>query len=184
MYPCSVACKEWAAVCAALAAGRQTILLRKGGIDEGPNGFRVAHNRFWLWPTQFHQQPEQLHPADAHWLTAARVWQTHEQRVALPLLAEVHGVHELATEAAAVELAPEQILAVETVRQRFYYRQPGLFVLVLRVFIPPRPHWIDDLPEYAGCKSWVPLAAACETIDLKPALSEEEWQQMIERIPR
>ncbi|NBS89997.1 DUF1802 family protein, partial [bacterium] len=32
-----LACKEWASVCAALASGRQSILLRKGGIAE-PTG--------------------------------------------------------------------------------------------------------------------------------------------------
>ena len=28
--------KEWAAVCAALDSGRQTLILRKGGLHEGP----------------------------------------------------------------------------------------------------------------------------------------------------
>jgi hypothetical protein len=43
---CSIAFKEWAAVCEALAAGRQTIILRKGGIQEGREGFRVQHGEF------------------------------------------------------------------------------------------------------------------------------------------
>ena len=50
----AIALKEWAAVCEALAAGRQTILLRKGGIAEGPGGFRPEHSEFWLLPTWFH----------------------------------------------------------------------------------------------------------------------------------
>ncbi len=58
----NIAFKEWAVVCAALAAGRQTIILRKGGIDEGREGFRVAHYEFWLLPTRFHQDPSQLTP--------------------------------------------------------------------------------------------------------------------------
>ena len=33
---CSIAFKEWAGVCAALAEGRQSLIVRKGGIAEGP----------------------------------------------------------------------------------------------------------------------------------------------------
>ena len=51
----NIAFKEWAVVCAALASGRQTIILPKGGIDEGREGFRVKHREFWLLPTRFHQ---------------------------------------------------------------------------------------------------------------------------------
>jgi hypothetical protein len=59
---CRIAFKEWAVVCRALAEGRQSIILRKGGIHEGRDGFRVEHREFWLFPTQFHQRPEQLVP--------------------------------------------------------------------------------------------------------------------------
>ena len=46
-----IAFKEWAVVCAALASGQQSLILRKGGIHEGRDGFRVAHREFWLFPT-------------------------------------------------------------------------------------------------------------------------------------
>ena len=32
----------------------------KGGIHEGLDGFRVEHREFWLFPTEFHQQPSEL----------------------------------------------------------------------------------------------------------------------------
>ena len=44
----NVAFKEWAVVCAALASGRQTIILRKGGMEEGRDGFRVEHGALVL----------------------------------------------------------------------------------------------------------------------------------------
>jgi hypothetical protein len=50
-----IAFKERAADCHALAAGMQTIILRKGGIHEGCAGFRVAHSEFWLFPTYLHE---------------------------------------------------------------------------------------------------------------------------------
>ena len=43
---CAIAFKEWAGVCQALGDGRQTIIVRKGGIDEGPAGFRPEHRGF------------------------------------------------------------------------------------------------------------------------------------------
>ena len=52
--------KEWAVVVDALGRGIQTVILRKGGISVGPGGFQVAHNRFLLFPTLFHQQRESV----------------------------------------------------------------------------------------------------------------------------
>ncbi len=54
---CAVAFKEWSGVCDALADGRQSILLRKGGIREEPGAGRFVpeHREFWLYPTGVHQ---------------------------------------------------------------------------------------------------------------------------------
>src|SRR5690606_13104622 len=60
--------KEWAAVCAAIAAGRQTVLLRKGGIQERDTIFEPDHRAFWLLPTRFHQSPEELTPDATEWI--------------------------------------------------------------------------------------------------------------------
>mgnify|MGYP003343766761 CR=1 FL=1 len=59
----AVAFKEWAVICAELAAGRQSVILRKGGISEGAGGFRVEHPAFLLFPTLYHQQREKVLPA-------------------------------------------------------------------------------------------------------------------------
>ncbi len=47
--------REWAATCEAIARGEQIVLIRKGGIAEGPDGFAVEALRFALLPTLFHQ---------------------------------------------------------------------------------------------------------------------------------
>lgn len=52
------ALKEWAVVVDALGSGQQIILLRKGGLREGPGGFAVAQPEFLLFPTLFHSQLE------------------------------------------------------------------------------------------------------------------------------
>ena len=48
----SDAFKEWAVVCEALGDGRQSIILRKGGIAEGREGFAFAHGEFFLFPAR------------------------------------------------------------------------------------------------------------------------------------
>ena len=50
--------KEWAVICEALAQGQQAIILRKGGIAEHDDEFRVEQTRFWLYPTYVHQQKD------------------------------------------------------------------------------------------------------------------------------
>ena len=57
---CAVAFKEWAGVCDALSSGRQSLILRKGGVSEGPGGFRPEHPAFWLYPTHVHEAEQGL----------------------------------------------------------------------------------------------------------------------------
>ena len=59
--------KEWQVIVEALGAGEQILILRKGGIAEGREGFSVQESRFWLFPTQFHAQLEKTKPAAAKW---------------------------------------------------------------------------------------------------------------------
>src|SRR6202140_1862597 len=54
-----IAFKEWAVPVRALAEGEQLITLRKGGIREPGKPFRLAHERFFLYPT-FNHQPGDL----------------------------------------------------------------------------------------------------------------------------
>lgn len=160
-----IALKEWAIVTEALRRGTQRILLRKGGISEGPNGFQVEHNEFWMFPTQFHQTSDQVRIEVADQLPSVPV--PPAGRVPLDVYAVVTGVEFCQDEAEVLRRVPEQILSEETVRDRFRYRTPGLFVVSLEVFVAEAIHWIDDRPAYAGCRSWVPLEEEISTDGLK-----------------
>ncbi|MGL4465497.1 MAG: DUF1802 family protein, partial [Planctomycetia bacterium] len=72
MNLCKIAFKEWAVVAAALADGRQSLIVRKGGIHERGGVFTVEYDRFWLYPTQFHQDAGKLTPAAADLAAALR----------------------------------------------------------------------------------------------------------------
>ena len=54
--------KEWATVVKALEYGKQTVILRKGGILETASGFRVESKKFLLFPTWEHQETKHVKP--------------------------------------------------------------------------------------------------------------------------
>ena len=61
--------KEWAAAVHALLDGRQTVLLRKGGIGE--KRFAVESGEFLLFPTVAHSHAERVRPEHRDLLDAA-----------------------------------------------------------------------------------------------------------------
>jgi hypothetical protein len=52
--------KEWALVCNALGERKQSVIIRKGGIAEGRDGFAFRHREFFLFPTFFHEQVDRV----------------------------------------------------------------------------------------------------------------------------
>lgn len=176
-FACSIALKEWAVICRALETGQQTLLLRKGGIAEGQGGFRPEHERFWLYPTQFHQTAEQLTPETASLLTSAQELRLSNNDLMLRSLAVVEQVEYLTN--------LEQILALqglhgwseEVVRQRFAYRKAGLFLFLLRVYRTAQMHAVTETAGMAGCKSWVELPDALPTGLLAPVLSDPQFAE-------
>ncbi len=175
--------KEWAVVCAALAAGRQTLILRKGGIHEGREGFHVEHREFWLFPTNFHQQRDEIIP-EAWPLLEGVQSRGQPFGLSLDLYAVVEDVYHVLDRAALARLSGRHVWSESTVEQRFQYRTPGLFVLVARVFRRPTPIVIADSPHFAGCKSWVDLPTLLPTSDLHPVFDDESFEKQRLEIQR
>lgn len=178
----NIAFKEWAVVCAALETGRQMIILRKGGIDEGREGFRVKHNEFWLLPTRFHQDASQIVP------DALPLWQQVQElqsatgsasvppdKFQIDLYAVVKEVFEIRDLSVLQRLAGEHILSNETVEQRFHYRHPGLFVLAVRIYRIQQPFEVANSDYIAGCKSWVELPAPLSTAGAVTVLDDASF---------
>jgi hypothetical protein len=173
------ALKEWAAVCAALESGRQTVLLRKGGIEEGPDGFRPEHNEFWLLPTRFHQSADELTPAGAALLHEVEAAQPPAGTLRLDLYGCVTDVLRIEKESDLAALEGLHILSEETVRDRFHYRTPGLWVLAARIFRRTDPFELTESPHIAGCRSWVDLRNKLPTAGLKPVLADAEFVEAV-----
>src|SRR5690348_1130846 len=114
-----IAFKEWAAVCEALAAGAQVLILRKGGIHEGREGFRVAHPEFWLFPTYVHEAAAGLEPDAELFLQRAQAARPREGMLRLAQYAVVHEAVEVHSEPQLTALAGQQVWSAKTVGERF-----------------------------------------------------------------
>lgn len=164
-----VALKEWAVVCEALRRGRQSLLLRKGGIRE-PNAdrsFHAEHRSFVLLPTHFHARDagrERDLVPEVHDELFELQALSEQARLSGPtaplrftLYAEVTAQWELRELAPLQALAGLHVLSDACVTDRFHYRRPGLWALHLRVHRLAEPVELPDRPGYAGCVSWVHL---------------------------
>ncbi len=181
---CDIAFKEWAAICEALAIGQQTIILRKGGIHEGHAGFRVAHRHFWLFPTYLHQEADREKLVPEAWpvLKSTAEERLADDRIPLNLLAVVTDVIELQDEQQLPQLAGWHWWSARTVLERFHYRQPGLFLLLVRTYKTPAVMEIPNSPHFAGCRSWVELPQPISTASLTPVIPESEFQRLRTKI--
>lgn len=175
---CSAALKEWAVAIDALGTGRQSLIIRKGGIREQGNRFEVAFPEFLLFPSFEHQQRELLRhdvaremhdilddTADPRWLTFthfARVQRTY-------LVAEAEELD---------ALAPFHIWTPQYAEKRLRWRpKVPLTAMVLRTYELPTPKRVEMRHEYAGCKSWLPLLDTVTVDAMTPALTDYEFER-------
>jgi hypothetical protein len=174
----SIALQEWSAVCHGLLTGQWLLGLRKGGIHERHGGLFVPeHEKFALLPTLLHQDSARLRPGVAlgeappagrllmsGWCRIERVWQ----------------VRDLARAQALGEHLP---FTADEVARRFAYREPGVFVLLLRAWRLTEPLTIADDPSYAGCRSWITLREPVPMIGT-PVLADPAFSERSAAIAR
>src|SRR5207247_9749430 len=138
--------KEWAVIGRALAEGRQALILRKGGIAEDGGQFTLEHNRFWLYPTYTHQQRDGIKPAAADLLRAAEADRPPAGTLRLTHFVTVPGVYYVKQLFGALLLDHLHVWSEATVRQRFEYRSPGIYVLPARVYRAATPIELPERP--------------------------------------
>jgi hypothetical protein len=171
--------KEWAVICSALAQGKQALILRKGGIAESGGRFEPEHRQFWLYPTWLHQNADALVPDSRPLLEEVEKQRPPEGILHLSHFAQVEGIYQLHDVIGTMKLAGLHLWSEETVRQRFFYRRPGLYVLAVRVFEVTPAHELTETPEYAGCRSWVELEQELPTEPARPVLAGEEFRKVL-----
>lgn len=173
----SIGLKEWAAVCQALRNGRQSLLLRKGGIEEKGNEFRIDYPEFWLVPTRFHQSSEEIIPEEHDLLEICCSQRPKENEIKLSEFATVEEIHFLKDEDKLSRLRDFHILSDETVLNRFYYKFPGIYLVVVRIYQLESPIILPKDPSYEGCKSWIELPETISAENAAPALPDDSYQE-------
>jgi hypothetical protein len=152
------ALKEWAVVCKALEEGRQVLLLRKGGILEYRQGFKVKHDRFLLFPTYEHQSKDHLQVDYADRLDQVLQDQPATGTNRITSYAEAIEVKEITDRIALRTLAKYHIWNESYVNARMAYNpSKPMSVILLRVFKLESSILIENKQEWIGCRSWIPL---------------------------
>ncbi len=175
----SVGFKEWALVCEALGRGAQSILLRKGGIAEGRDGFQFQHREFFLFPTFFHEQVGKTR------LMGAEIPERRAGEIEIRFFVKTEFAAVVQNWEAAAALEPWHVLTPDVVRERFDYDDaPGIQVACVRVFRLSRAWTFPELPAYGGCRSWVTLPELPGDISLQAVLCDDEHARRMEELKR
>ena len=167
--------KDWSLVCDALGAGRQSLILRKGGIAEGRDGFCFKHPSFFLFPTQFHQQAARVRPDALAGLVPLSPPPTGT--VAIRYFFAVEWAHWVDDWSTLQRLEPFHVWREEIVRERFEYEgQQGLQCAFGRVYRLQSTWTFPDRPGFGGCRSWVTLPDfPGDATAFVPALDDERF---------
>lgn len=152
-----MAFKEWAAICRALATGRQDVILRKGGIVEAGGEFRPDHAAFLLLPTFVHQGPESLVPAARDLLADIDADRPPEGRVVVRHLARVRETRRVLRLDELDAYRGRHVWSDAVVAERFHRWKDELHVLVVEVSPLPCPVTVPWHDSYGGCRSWIEL---------------------------
>jgi CDP-diacylglycerol---glycerol-3-phosphate 3-phosphatidyltransferase len=183
--PLFPAFKEWEGLVTVLGQGAQIVILRKGGIAEGRAGFKPRHDKFWLFPTQFHQQWEQTKPTLRRFAGPAA--DEASKDIVLEYFAEVTDAIYLESWAQVARLDGEHFWGETLLRERFDYHDrpgmtPGLHLFIVRVSRINLPHRLAPAPAYEGCKSWIEVPLDWTTDIATPVVPREEFATRRSRI--
>jgi hypothetical protein len=196
--------KEWKMVCDVIGRGEQAVLLRKGGISEGKLGFQWLHNEFFLFPTHFHGQADQLRPGSADPDVALSgsepdvALSGSEPDAALPgaepdvvsigLFAEIVTTRRILVLEEALALEALHVWKPAVVEERFLWGEaPGLSLAVIRPWRLAAPWALEQRPAFGGCRSWLGLPAreglpADWRDSMTPLLPEARISEVVEAI--
>jgi len=178
------ALKEWAAVCRALEEGRQSVLLRKGGIIEETRDFALVERRFLLYPTYEHQDESSVQEPYREAFRESIAQRPPDDVVRIASGAEVTDLFLTHDLDALLALSDHYAWSEDYIRMRMAYKpRKPMNVVVVRTQNLPRAVDVPVLEHFAGCKSWVPLETVIE-LDGTPALSDDDHAARVEEISK
>ncbi len=181
----TLALKEWGAVACALLDGRQTVLLRKGGIAEKAFTVAGASTPFVLFPTVAHSHRERVR-GEHHDLLVAGAAQVDDAtdtfcvRVGLTIVDAV-AVRRVEGLPAIEDLHIWTRESVQT--DRLDFRPKHLLqALVVRAVTLPEPIRLPRVEAYGGCRSWLDLPLTWDGRTGTAVHSEQRLATDVERV--
>jgi len=158
-----LAFKEWSSIVTALGKGKQSIILRKGGISEEQGDFDLRGKEFLLFPTLYHQAEQLIKP---QWLPFLKSEQYHEKDgvVRIKYYAKVVDSKVITDWEQVKKLDNFHAWKEEVIKERFSRWENKIQLLVVQVFEFGAAQDIVLKPEYDGCKSWIELEGNIELI--------------------
>lgn len=152
------ALKEWAVICKALEDGKQTILLRKGGILEYRDGFQIKHNVFLLYPTFEHQSIKYIKSSYHNKLDSEYMNTISREKNVISIIAKVELVKEVQNPHSLSQIDKYHIWNENFIETRMKYNpNKSMSVLLLRVYRLPENLFVTERKEWTGCKSWIDI---------------------------
>ncbi len=159
----TLAFKEWSFIVDALGKGKQSIILRKGGVSEEDGGFDLKGKKFILYPTLFHQAEQMLKPQWLPYLNGNRFYPSPD-KVKIQYYAEVADSRIVTDWTSLSKLNNWHAWKEEVIKERFERWNKSVHLLVLQTFELPQIYELEVLPQYGGCKSWTELEPEIELI--------------------
>lgn len=169
------ALKEWAVVCRALEQGRQSVLLRKGGIIEETRDFALVESRFLLYPTYEHQDLESVKEPFREWFQQTLDGRPSPSVVRISSWAEVTDLFLTHDLDALLAIGDLYAWSDDYIRMRMAYKpRKPMNVVVVRTYRLPAAVDVEVLEHFAGCKSWVPMGVTVPLDGSVPVIGDDE----------
>ena len=151
------ALKEWATIVKALENGKQTIILRKGGILETASGFEIIAKKFLLFPTWEHQEIKHVKPEYHNLLNQTLDNKPKEGYNTITSIAEVLDHKDISSNKIIDDLSSFHVWSDEYIKERINWMpEKPLKVIFLKVYTFPQIE-IPLQVDFEGCKSWIEL---------------------------
>jgi len=171
--------KEWATVVRALEHGKQTVILRKGGILETASGFKIESKKFLLFPTWEHQDTKYVKPEFHTFLKDVLDDKPDQGFNKISSYAEILDEKDIQSKKTIDKLSEFHVWSDSYIEERSNWKpEKPMKAVFLKTYNIPQ----FDLPldsSFHGCKSWVEINANLELG--KSVLGEADIQAKLEK---
>ena len=151
------ALKEWATVVKALEQGKQTVILRKGGILETASGFNIESKKFFLFPTWEHQETKHVKPEFHDFLNDVLDNKPDGGFNKISSYAEVLYEKDVESNDVINNLSSFHVWSDSYIQERRdWMPEKPMKALFLKIMKIPEIN-LPLKPEFSGCKSWIEL---------------------------